>query len=126
MKVFANLVIITTEFCDKSFNVLSMKEDELILPSLEITNENKNLVPQLCYNKILEFIPTVHELEIIPQITTHHCNVIDNDEDRLNMIFGYLVTHVETTSECSWFSIHYKDNKHKYIPTIFEVIQRLR
>lgn len=126
MKVVVHIVIVTTQFCDKSFSVLSLDENSIKFPTIEITDANRGVLYQECYNTILDLLKSVNELEILPQITTYHSPALGDEPGVLNMVFGYMVTHTEPSDGSYWFPIQYTDNKHKYIPTIFEVVQRLK
>lgn len=126
MKIVTHLVVITTEFCNKSFSVLSLDENKIIFPTIELTEDNRNKLYSEAYQKIMKLLPSANELEIIPQITTYHSSALGNDPGIINMVFGYLVSYADPSDMAHWFSINYTDTKNKYIPTIFEVVQRLK
>lgn len=95
MNVVAHLIIISVNMTENKTYIVSRKneDNEFIFPELTVTNENKNVLEEILTNKVI-MLTDGNEYESFPQIVSHHCVTVsdDDEQDRLNLIFGFLIT----------------------------------
>lgn len=128
MIVNANLVIVSVDMSENKTYILSKinNDKEFDFPVVTVTDENKNVLEEVFINKILGIIDC-HELELFPQIITHHDDTISDEENTMNMVVGFLVTYKENTkhNEYRWVEFDYSKNAEPN-NTIYRTIQRLK
>ena len=128
MLVNANLVVISVDMSVNKTYVLSQSNEKnfFLFPSVTITNENKNVLEEVIVNKITGLIDC-HELELFPQIISHHEPSISDANEELNMVFGFLVTYKEETKNDNYEWVEFDFSKEETLNnTIYRTIQRLK
>jgi len=125
MKVKANIVVLSVDYQSGKTYILSQTDTKISIPKITITNDNKTTLNKDINNQIMEYLPKVNELELIQQIITHHHTGLDEREDEMNMIFGFLVTHVPSTKDVYWIELDWR-KENELNEVLFEVVQRLK
>lgn len=126
MIVNANILLLTNKMDINETYVLSENKKEIILPKIMVDDTNKNNLISILNNKILTIL-SVNELELIPQITSHHYIFEKNeDSNKINIIFSYLVSYCNIIDkEYSWFKFHWA-TPNKLNDLLYQTIQLLR
>lgn len=125
MIVTVYIVVITTRMDLNKSYVLSNDSEKIILPSLEINDTNKNTLIKDIQINIQSHIG-VSDIELIPQIITHHSELLDKEPNKLNMVIGFLVNYTDIINDnVHWVEFGY-NSPDKYHNILYETIQKLR
>jgi hypothetical protein len=131
MKILANLIIVSVDMSNSKIYVISEidKEDGFSFPKLEITEDNKRVLEEILTNKAVS-ITGGNKYELFPQIIVHHYeDDYSNNEDVLNLVFGFLVT-VNSQQEIKNNNYEWKEylftEKYKNQESINDTLTRLK
>lgn len=121
-----NCVVLTTNIPLNKKYVLSLDKDNIVIPALSLTKEY--LSNDKLDNHIIEFLKQyifVSDLELFPQLISLHSPYINNSNNHLNTIYGFLVNYTNSLNNCYWVEFDYLQPV-DYMPLLIEVIQRLK
>jgi|LakMenEpi03Aug12_release.lakeMendotaPanAssembly.Ray.scaffolds.fasta_scaffold435234_2 hypothetical protein len=120
-KLQIQCVVLSVDIQEKKQFILSLKPNEIIFPTLEcddsfFTDQQDNII-----NFIRKYI-FLNKIELLPQII---CLDKKQDENTINVTYGFLVTKTHSINDCSWFEFKYEEpNPHSHL--LFKVTQALK
>lgn len=104
--------------------VLSLNNDEIILPTISLTKEILENLQNNIVRHIQEFV-FANELELMPQLINLHSSNIESVDDELNTIYGFVIDKTDQINNSHWIEFSYTVPT-KYSLVIFETIQNLK
>lgn len=117
------VVLSTNKELTKRF-VLSLDEKEIKFPSFYV---NKNMLNNLNQH-IIDFLKIyifVSDFELMPQlINLNSLDIEKNNENCLNLVYGFVVQFTQSIDNCHWVEFNYFD-PNKYLNLLAEVTQKL-
>lgn len=124
--IIANLVVICANLHNGKKYILSLNNNDIKLPSLELDKDkllvlNRTLMD---YLKSLN-IGNDNMSILIPQIISLDSTHIESDSESINVVFGFLVDYYSNINNCYWIEFDY-GIPNKYSNLIFEVVQKLQ
>lgn len=103
--------------------ILSTSKEDIQFPKMVLENLDK------INNQITSFLKEfifVNDLVLIPQIISLHSPLLNEESNKLNIIYGFIVDYNSSidTSKVQWLDFD-PMVEHKFSPIIFETIQKL-
>ena len=117
-------VVLTTDMPNNKRYILSLEKETISLPKVIATSElishtNKVLIEYLKNMNISQ-----SDLSLIPQIICLHSSHIEEKEDTINTVYGFLVDFNKEIKDSYWVSFEYAE-PNKYSNLIMDVVQKL-
>lgn len=127
MKVFANIVIITTSPEEQKTYVLSTDKEQIVLPKFEITQENRyDILLNMC-DFLRENYILATDIEFMPKLVTVHSRELEEDQQEdLQLVYASLVEKSLQRDEenAHWIEFSFL-SQDKIVPIIFEAVRSL-
>jgi len=117
-------VVLSTDIPKNKKYILSLNQDDIILPKISVNSDNKNNINQALINYLKELKISDNNLSLIPQIICLNSDNIESSDTTINTVYGFLVDYHETIISSYWISFEYT-KPNKYSNLIFNVIQKL-
>jgi hypothetical protein len=114
-------VVLSADIQEKKQFVLSLDQNEIIFPTMEcddtfFLDKKDNIINFLRKHIFLS------KIELLPQIITF--DKIENEE-KIDIVYGFLVTKTTSLNECHWIEFKYEEpTKHSIL--LFTVTQALK
>lgn len=117
-------VVLATDIPNNKKYILSLQENEIVLPKIPVTLEIIPNINQTLINYLKELKISDNDLSLIPQIIALHSTHIEAGDNEINTVYGFLVDYHTNIKDCYWVSFDYTE-PNKYSNLIFDVIQKL-
>jgi hypothetical protein len=128
LEVRANCVIFGIDLQKNKKYVFSLEEEDIALPYINVTSENKSCIKEYLMISLKEYIKEEYfelsNLEVNPQLVLDHTSYIQGKENTFNMIYGILMDYTDNIQNGYWHEFNYM-NITKYHNLLFEVIREL-
>lgn len=118
----AECVAITTNIEEQKIFVLSLEEQRLVLPILDITKDNIESIDKNVIQNMKKFLMT-NDLELAPQIIKIYPN---KDSSTLHIVYAFLIKENIRHFDSHWINFDYNNPKIEHSDLIFEVVQKLK
>lgn len=132
--IYVNLFIVSVDVKTEKKFILSSCENDICIPQILLTDENKNNLKTILSEYIRSIIP-MHILGVIPQIINLHSsalaatykkkNLNTNDSD-IQSVYGCLTDYLKPAQEGFYWTEFNFELPNDYSANIFEVCQNLR
>lgn len=115
MKVFANLAIFSSDIAKEKRYILSTDPEQMVLPRMEITDDNKSSLFQHLGVFVREHYLMANDFELLPKMIELHSNFISTEKGKVEMVYASVVDHQVQKSEknCHWLEFDALDNLEK-------------
>jgi hypothetical protein len=120
-------VVLTTNIPLNKKYVLSLNENQIVLPSFGLKPDHvldKNKFEDKIITFLKEYI-FVSDIELFPQLISLNSANIDAEPNQLNVIYGFLVNYSNSLNNCYWTEFDYLSPT-EHTPLLIEVIQKLQ
>lgn len=124
-KIKIYYVILATELkLDKQY-ILSLSENDIILPYdyLEFKNIENGLDKTIVKN--VQKLVFANEMELMPQIISLHSRFIEEYSGEINCVYGFVINRTDNINNSFWVEYNYT-TPNKYSNLIFETTQKLK
>jgi hypothetical protein len=123
--IYINCVVLSTDIPDNKQFVLSTSENSIEFPNFACNNDFLNSPEIYLANFLKEYI-FVNDAELLPQLVSIDTKYISDNNDRVDMIYGFVTTKTNSISKnANWFEFSYQQ-PNPYSNILFEVTQKLK
>jgi hypothetical protein len=122
-KLKAQCVAITTKIEEQKVYILSISENDIIFPTLDIDKKNIGDLDKTVIENMKHFLMT-NDLELAPQII----KIVPNEDNpnMIDIIYGFLIKEDIKYFNSYWINFNYQQPDSKHANLIFEVMQKLK
>lgn len=122
-KINIHCVVFGLDIPSNKKYILSLSSEDILFPSLVITKEHLLSLEESLINNLKQYV-FVSDLELLPQLISLHDRSINEEENTVNVIYGFIIDKTININQAYWYEF---DSlvQHRYSNLIFEVIQKL-
>lgn len=117
-------VILATEIKTNKQYVLSINEKEMQLPFIYLEQSYLEKLDSIIIESVQKLV-FANEMELMPQLISLHNRFIEETNNEINCVYGFVINKTDNINNSSWISFDYL-NPNKYSNLIFETIQKLK
>lgn len=119
-----HFVVLATDIKQDKQYILSINEEDICLPHAFLNNEYLKSLDNTVIKKVQEFVFT-NELELMPQLISLHSLDIEQQDQQINCVYGFVINKTDNLHNSFWVEYDYfKPNK--YSNLIAETTHKLK
>jgi len=118
-------VVLSTDIPNNKQFVLSLSQDQIQFPNFVCNSDFLKNTETYLVDYLKKYI-YVNDIELLPQLINIDTKYISDNEDTLNMIYGFITSKTNSIGNgACWFEFIYQE-PNPYSNILFEVTQRLK